>query len=140
MEQNLQYLFNFKTKVDKAYLALQSSQYSKEKAFISKCFRVALENQYDKVKLRLHLIDSLYSTQMSKRYYGIEELAEALAQYSDKELIYEANKYVNKKNSEILKTLFTEKYKSFFEKSSFVRAKNAILSQRTKMGEMHLAK
>ena len=37
-------------------------------------------------------------------------------------------------------TLFTEKYKSFFEKSSFVRAKNAILSQRTKMGEMHLAK
>ena len=110
MEQNLQYLFNFKTKVDKAYLALQSSQYSKEKAFISKCFRVALENQYDKVKLRLHLIDSLYSTQMSKRYYGIEELAEALAQYSDKELIYEANKYVNKENSEILKTLFTEKY------------------------------
>ena len=47
---------------------------------------------------------------MSKRYYGIEELAEALAQYSDKELIYEANKYVNKENSEILKTLFTEKY------------------------------
>jgi hypothetical protein len=37
-------------------------------------------------------------------------------------------------------TLFTEKYKSFFEKSSLVRAKNAILSQRTKMGEMHLAK
>jgi hypothetical protein len=37
-------------------------------------------------------------------------------------------------------TLFTEKYKSFFEKSSFVRAKNAILSQRTKMGEIHLAK
>jgi hypothetical protein len=37
-------------------------------------------------------------------------------------------------------TLFTEKYKSFFEKSSFVRAKNVILSQRTKMGEMRLAK
>jgi hypothetical protein len=37
-------------------------------------------------------------------------------------------------------TLFTEKYKSFFEKSSLVRAKNVILSQRTKMGEMRLAK
>ncbi|WP_312176360.1 hypothetical protein [Chryseobacterium sp.] len=89
---------------------LQSSQYAKEKAFISTCFRMAVENQFDKVKLRLHLIDSLYSTQMSKRYYGIEELAEVLKQYSDEELIREANKYISNEKSEVLENLFSEKY------------------------------
>lgn len=90
--------------------SLQYSQYAKEKAFINKCFQMAVENQFDKVKLRLHLIDSLYSTQMSKRYYGIEELSEALAQYSDEELINEAHKHINVEKSQILEKLFAEKY------------------------------
>ena len=37
-------------------------------------------------------------------------------------------------------TLFTEKYKSFFEKSSPVRLKIAILAQRTNLEEMLRAK
>lgn len=71
---------------------------------------MAVENQFDKVKLRLHLIVSLYSTQMSKRYYGIEELSEALAQYSDEELINEAHKHINVEKSQVLEKLFAEKY------------------------------
>lgn len=110
MEQNSQHSFNFRIEVDKVYLDLQSSHYAKEKAFISKCFQKSLESQFDKVKLRLLLIDSLYSTQMSKRYYGLEELAGALAQYTDEELIREARNYVNSETSEILDKLFTEKY------------------------------
>lgn len=110
MEQNSQHLFNFGIEVDKAYLVLQSSQYAKEKTFISRCFQTKMEKHYDNVKLRLHLIDSLYSTQMNKRYYGIEELAEALAQYTDEELICEARNYVNSETSEILVKVFTEKY------------------------------
>ena len=110
MVQNSQHLFNFKIEVDKAFLALKSSQYAKEKAFISRCFQIEVESKFDNVKLRLHLIDSLYSTQMSKRYYGIEELAETLAQYSDDKLIEEAYKYINNENSEILDKVFTEKY------------------------------
>lgn len=94
----------------RSYEILKSSQYAKEKAFISRCFEMDVESQFDKVKLRLHLIDSLYSTQMSKRYYGIEELAEALAQYSDEKLIEESCKYVNNEKSEILHDLFTQKY------------------------------
>jgi len=93
-----------------AYEILKISQYAKEKAFISRCFQIEVESQFDNVKLRLHLIDSLYSTQMSKRYYGIEELAEALAQYTDEELICEARNYVNSETSEILDKVFTEKY------------------------------
>ncbi|WP_263602891.1 hypothetical protein [Chryseobacterium sp. PET-29] len=110
MEQNSQSLLDFRTEVDKAYLDLQSSHYAKEKAFISKCFQMFVEDRFDRVKLRLHLIDSLYSTQMNKRYYGLEELAEALAQYSDEELIDEATTYINNKKSEVLEKLFYEKY------------------------------
>ena len=95
---------------EEIFLKLFSSQYSKEKSFISRCFQINAESQFDKVKLRLHLIDSLYSTQMIKRYYGIEELAETLAQYSDDKLIEEAYKYINNENSEILDKVFTEKY------------------------------
>ncbi|WP_374443035.1 hypothetical protein [Epilithonimonas sp.] len=110
MEQNSQHLLDFRTEVNNAYLTLQSSHYAKEKAFISKCFQIEVDCQFDKVKLRLQLIDSLYSTQMSKRYYGIEELAGALAQYTDEELIREARNYVNSETSEILDKVFTEKY------------------------------
>lgn len=110
MGQNSQHLLDFRIEVDNVYLELQSSHYAKEKAFISKCFQKTLDSQFDKVKLRLQLIDSLYSTQMSKRYYGIEELAEALAQYTDEELIREARNYVNSETSEILDKVFTEKY------------------------------
>lgn len=96
--------------INQTFNNLKSSQYAKEKAFISRCFQTKMEKYYDNVKLRLHLIDSLYSTQMSKRYYGIEELAEALAQYTDEELICEARNYVNSETSEILDKVFTEKY------------------------------
>ncbi|SMP10645.1 hypothetical protein [Chryseobacterium profundimaris] len=110
MEQNSQDLLDFRIKVDEAYLDLQSSHYAKEKAFINRCFHMDKHNLFDKVKLRLHLIDSLYSTQMSKRYYGIEELAEALVQYSDEELINNANQYKNNGKNEFLEKLFYEKY------------------------------
>lgn len=95
---------------DQIYTNLKLSQYAKEKAFITRCFHNQLENQFDKVKLRLHLIDSLYSTQMSKRHYGIEELAESLANYTDETLKEEASKYVIKNQSEILNKLFLQKY------------------------------
>ena len=92
------------------YNDLKLSQYAKEKAFITRCFLSQLENQFDKVKLRLHLIDSLYSTQMNKRYYGLEELAESIAQYNDEALILETHNLLNGQNSEILGALFTGKY------------------------------
>jgi len=92
------------------YIALQSSQYAKEKAFISLCFKNKMEKQFDTVKLRLHLIDSLYSTQMNKRHYGLNELAEALASYSDEELICGAKNYIDTAKSDILEVLFAQKY------------------------------
>lgn len=42
-------------------------------------------NGYDKadILVRLTLIDSMYSTQMSRRYYALDELAEVLAKLAD---------------------------------------------------------
>lgn len=74
------------------------------------CFQNRLSTQFETVKLRLHLIDSLYSTQMSKRHYGIEELGEALALYSDEQLLAAAAHYVACENCDILETLFAQKY------------------------------
>jgi len=99
-----------KLNAEQIFQILKSSQYANEKAFISRCFQLDVEKQFDKIKLRLHLIDSLYSTQMSKRYYGIEELAEAFSKYTDDELIVEAKNMLNKENSTILKNIFSNKY------------------------------
>jgi len=101
---------NLKITAEEYYNALQESHYAIEKAFISRCFQTKMEKHYDKIKLRLHLIDSLYSTQMSKRHYGLEELAEAMSKYTDEELIFEAEKYLSTEKSEILVALFSEKY------------------------------
>ena len=101
---------NLKVLAEEYYNALQASHYAKEKAFISLCFQTRMEQQFETVKLRLHLIDSLYSTQMSKRHYGLEELAKALATYSDEHLIVESEKYLTTGISDILQSLFYEKY------------------------------
>ena len=101
---------NLKLRSEAYYNALQDSHYAIEKAFISRCFQTKMEKHYDNVKLRLHLIDSLYSTQMSKRHYGLEELAKALSHYSDEKLMLEAHNYVNNETSEILDKVFTGKY------------------------------
>lgn len=96
--------------VEECYVKLRHSHYTNEKAFITQCFENEFENQFDKVKLRLHLIDSLYSTQMSKRHYGIEELTEALSKYTDEDLKQESFEYITNNQSEILKKLFSEMY------------------------------
>lgn len=101
---------NLKVTSEAYYNVLQESRYAIEKAFISRCFQTDMEKHYDNVKLRLHVIDSLYSTQMSKRHYGLEELATALSQYSDEKLIFEAHQYLNNEASEILDSIFRGKY------------------------------
>lgn len=59
------------------------SGFSADKEAIHKVF--GCTNDYDKADLlvRLTLIDSMYSTQMSRRYYALDELAEVLAKLAD---------------------------------------------------------
>ncbi len=88
------------------------TQYKSNKEIISELFVQNTVNDFESVvKKRITVIDSYYSTQMSKRLYGIDELANNLAKYSDDTLKLEANKYLNNPNEDgVIKKLFTEKY------------------------------
>ncbi len=52
--------------------------YSFDKHVISKLFANTDEKGVDDILLRLTVIDSMYSTQMDKRYYGLADLANAM--------------------------------------------------------------
>ena len=96
------------------------SGYSLGKSTILKVFKATDGYSHEDILARLTLIDSMYSTQMSRRYYGLEELAVALADvHNGKNLeeafldfIKEKNlKPFELRNSKKVKTnLFIEKY------------------------------
>jgi hypothetical protein len=56
------------------------TRYNSNKTIISEVFKIVYPS---KVQFRLTVIDSYYSTQMSKRLYGIEDIANELVKYSD---------------------------------------------------------
>lgn len=88
------------------------SRYSSNKNIIVSLFKTNNSNDFVfTVKNRLTVIDSYYSTQMSKRLYGIEELSEAISQCSDEELINEANEFLTDPNSNnAVNQLFSNEY------------------------------
>ena len=55
-----------------------NSGYSANKAAIMRIFAKTKPDDKTDILARLALLDSMYSTQMTKRYYGLEELADAL--------------------------------------------------------------
>lgn len=57
----------------------EGSGFSADKDAILKIFSVTNGFEKTNILVRLTLIDSMYSTQMNRRYYALEELAEALA-------------------------------------------------------------
>ena len=61
-------------------IKVDSSGYSLGKATILKVFNATNSYTTEDILARLTLIDSMYSTQMSRRYYGLEELAKVLTE------------------------------------------------------------
>ena len=57
---------------------LNGSTYASNKRAISQLFGVTSEEKEEDILLRLTVIDSMYSTQMNKRYYALEDLAKAM--------------------------------------------------------------
>lgn len=98
--------------------------FSSGKNTIKQIFASTRGNEFGDVLARLTLVDSMYSTQMGRRYYGLDELAEAICiinkQQSTKVLFEELTRdknlishfvYVKKENNKEIKTnLFSEKY------------------------------
>lgn len=89
----------------------QETRYQANKNIIQDIFKTSSVLSKDTILFRLTIIDSYYSTQMSKRLYGLEDLAEALNNFkNDDELRSEANKFlVNPKEGKI-KALFEATY------------------------------
>ena len=96
------------------------SGYSLGKSTILKVFKATDGYSHEDILARLTLIDSMYSTQMNRRYYGLEELAVALADVHNRKNLEEAFldflkdkdlKPFELRNSIKVKTnLFIEKY------------------------------
>lgn len=96
------------------------TRYKTNRAIISEVF--TMNNPY-KVQFRLTVIDSYYSTQMSKRLYGIEDIANELVNYSDDTLKLEIAKFLQNPTEGIIKELFNKSYG--FDKEA-KKAKKAI--------------
>tara|TARA_R110000868_G_scaffold136272_1_gene349172 strand:- start:1705 stop:2508 length:804 start_codon:yes stop_codon:yes gene_type:complete len=88
------------------------TQYQSNKAIISALFNNKPINAFESiVKNRITIIDSYYSTQMSKRLYGIDELANTLAKYPDDVLKTETIKFLNNPSEDcIINSLFVKEY------------------------------
>lgn len=93
---------NIKKIADLAYNAINlkdnDTPYLKNKKLIKQIFKLNIK---EKIILRLTVLDSFYSTNMNKRYFGIEELAEELKKFNnDKRLIQTAKRFLkDPKNS-----------------------------------------
>ncbi|KAB1155308.1 hypothetical protein F7018_12605 [Tenacibaculum aiptasiae] len=88
----------------------EKTQYKSNKQLISSLFKNTLSNnKLEQVKYRLTIIDSYYSTQMNKRLYGIEQIAEAISSFTDEELRNEITPFLNapKTDTKLFKLLYS---------------------------------
>ena len=83
------------------------TRYKTNKAIISEVFTM---NNPNIVQFRLTIIDSYYSTQMSKRLYGIEDIAKEIVKYSDATLKLEITKFLQNPTEGVIKELFNKRY------------------------------
>lgn len=60
-----------------------NTRYLQNKNIISALFKQRLRDRREMIIFRLTIIDAYYSTQMSKRYFGIEDIADEMVKLSD---------------------------------------------------------
>ncbi len=105
--------YNLNLYAELAHSILNSeTQYLSNKEIISVLFKNNNSSNFESVvKNRITIIDSYYSTQMSKRLYGIDELAKAISVYSDDTLKYYTAKFLNSPSEDnIISSLFLKEY------------------------------
>lgn len=89
----------------------QETRYQANKKIIQDVYKVSNDNFKDTIQFRLTVIDNYYSTQMSKRLYGIEEIANTLVLKSDTELKAEINLFLeDPSKSNFLSDVFNKKF------------------------------
>ena len=88
----------------------QETRYQANKKIIQDIFKTPSVTFKDTIQFRLTVIDSYYSTQMSKRLYGIEDIANELVKYSDDILKLEIDNFLQNPKEGIIKGLFNKTY------------------------------
>ena len=88
----------------------QETRYQANKKIIQDIFKTPSVTFKDTIQFRLTVIDSYYSTQMSKRLYGIEDIANELVKYSDDILKLEIDNFLENPIEGIIQELFTQTY------------------------------
>lgn len=88
----------------------QETRYQANKKIIQDIFKTPSVTFKDTIQFRLTVIDSYYSTQMSKRLYGIEDIANELIKYNDDTLKLEINNFLQNPTKGIIKELFSKSY------------------------------
>lgn len=93
--------YELSTFADIAYNILnKDTDYIKSKKIISKIFNKNWGNRSDTVKFRLTIIDNFYSTQMNKRFFGIDDLADKLKNFTDEILVIKCKEYLDSENKD----------------------------------------
>ena len=88
----------------------QETRYQANKKIIQDIYKTPSVAFNDTILFRLTVIDSYYSTQMSKRLYGIEDIAKEIVKYSDEFLKLEIAKFLQNPTKGIIKELFNKTY------------------------------
>ena len=88
----------------------QETRYQANKKIIQDIFKTPSVTFKDTIQFRLTVIDSYYSTQMSKRLYGIEDIANELVKYNDDTLKLEIANFLQNPTKGIIKDLFKKPY------------------------------
>lgn len=89
------------------------TNYNRSKKIISDVFKINRKDRYETILFRLTIIDSYYSTQMNKRFFGLDDLSEKLTDITidDDELKNISLNYIEGKyNGNKIEDLFNEKY------------------------------
>lgn len=89
----------------------ENTQYKKNKIIISEYFKTNIADVKNMIYCRLALIDGFYSTQMSKRLYGIEDLSKEIAKNNDITLIKDSQEFLkNPFEDNVIKSLLSKSY------------------------------
>lgn len=90
----------------------KKTDYFKDKQIIKKIFTSNGEDHQETIRLRLTIIDSYYSTNMSRRYYGIENISKLIFYYykDDQSLIEELLLFINEPYNKAILDIFNKPY------------------------------
>ena len=91
----------------------KKTDYFKDKQIIKKIFTSNGEDHQETIRLRLTIIDSYYSTNMSRRYYGIENISKLIFYYykDDRSLTEELLLFINEPyNNDAILDIFNQSY------------------------------